>query len=104
MKITQVEPLPNIYKFKNKEEFCNRLIQEVVTICKNNPLYSKPNKKILELINHSNKLIVKNEKLDMLLEKSKNMKNDLNNKISLLNEDNNKFRNKLLEILHPGEK
>ena len=37
----------------------------------------------------------------MLLEKSISMKEDLTSKISLLVEDNNVVRNKLLEILHP---
>ena len=99
MKITQTDPLPSIYKFKNKEDFCNRLIQEVITICKNNPLYSKPNKKISDLSQYRSKLISKNEKLNSLVEKSKDMKLDLTSKISMIIEDNNQYRNKLLELL-----
>lgn len=99
MKITQLEPLPSIYKFKNKEDFCNRLIQEVITISKNNSLYSKKNKKIIELEKYRNTLNTKDERLNMLLEKSINMKEDLTSKISLLVEDNNVVRNKLLELL-----
>ena len=102
MKITQLEPLPSIYKFKNKEDFCNRLIQEVITISKNNSLYSKKNKKIIELEKYRDMLNTKNERLNMLLEKSISMKEDLTSKITLLVEDNNVVRNKLLEILHPG--
>lgn len=101
MKITQLEPLPSIYKFKNKEDFCNRLIQEVITISKNNSLYLKKNKKIEELTKYKNVLNTKNERLNNLLEKSINMKEDLTSKISLLVEDNNVVRNKLLELLHP---
>ena len=102
MKITQLESLPSIYKFKNKEDFCNRLIQEVITISKNNSLYSKKNKKISELEKYRNTLITKDERLNMLLEKSISMKEDLTSKITMLIEDNNVVRNKLLEILHPG--
>jgi hypothetical protein len=101
VKITQLEPLPSIYKFKNKEDFCNRLIQEVITISKNNSLYLKKNKKIEELTKYKNVLNTKNERLNNLLEKSINMKEDLTSKISLLVEDNNVVRNKLLELLHP---
>lgn len=101
MKISQLEPLPSIYKFKNKEDFCNRLIQEVITISKNNSLYLKKNKKIEELTKYKNVLNTKNERLNNLLEKSINMKEDLTSKISLLVEDNNVVRNKLLELLHP---
>jgi len=102
VKITQIEPLPSIYKFKNKEDFCNRLIQEVITISKNNSLFLKKNKKISELEKYRNILNTKNEKLNMLLEKSINMKKDLTGKISLLVEDNNNVRNKLLELLKGG--
>ena len=101
MKITQLESLPSIYKFKNKEDFCNRLIQEVITISKNNSLYSKKNKKIIELEKYRDMLNTKNERLNMLLEKSISMKEDLTSKITLLVEDNNVVRNKLLELLHP---
>lgn len=104
MNITQIDSVPSIYKFKNKEDFCNRLIQEIIHISKNNSLYLKRNKKIEELEKYKNSLISKNEKLDILLEKSKNMKADLNSKISLLVEDNNKYKNKLLKILNPEEK
>ena len=58
----------HIYKFKNKEDFCNRLIQEIIHISKNNSLYLKRNKKIEELEKYKNSLISKNEKLDILLE------------------------------------
>lgn len=100
MKITQLEPLPAIYKFKNKEDFCNRLIQEVITISKNNSLYSKKNKKIIELEKYRDMLNTKDERLNMLLEKSISMKEDLTGKITMIIEDNNNVRNKLLELLH----
>jgi hypothetical protein len=100
VKITQLEPLPSIYKFKNKEDFCNRLIQEVITISKNNSLYLKKNKKIEELTKYKNVLNTKNERLNNLLEKSINMKEDLTGKITMIIEDNNNVRNKLLELLH----
>jgi DNA integrity scanning protein DisA with diadenylate cyclase activity len=99
VKIIQTEPLPSIYKFKNKEDFCNRLIQEVLSISKNNSLFLKKNKKINELEKYRNVLNTKNEKLNMLLEKSINMKKDLTSKITMLIEDNNNVRNKLLELL-----
>jgi hypothetical protein len=99
MNIIQVNPLPNVNKFKNKEDFCNRLIQEVITITKKIP--SKTNKKIIELNNYKNKLILENENLDKLLQKSYDMKNNINNKIKILVEDNNKIRNKYLDILKP---
>jgi len=99
MKITTIDPLPNIHKFKNKEEFCNRLVQEVINITKSNSISLKSNSKIIDLTMYKNKLILKNEKLDMLLEKSKVMKEELNSKINLLSEDNDMFRNKLLEIV-----
>jgi hypothetical protein len=100
VKISQLEPLPSIYKFKNKEDFCNRLIQEVITISKNNSLYLKKNKKIEELTKYKNVLNTKNERLNNLLEKSINMKEDLTSKITMIIEDNNNVRNKLLELLH----
>lgn len=99
MKIIQISPIPSVYKFKNKEDFCNRLIQEILIICKNNPLYLKSNKKLLSLSKYKNTLVEKNEKLDSLIEKSIEMKTDIINKISLLTDDNNQYRNNLLKIL-----
>jgi hypothetical protein len=39
MKIKQIEPLGS--KFKNKEEFCNKLIQEIMLISKENETLSR---------------------------------------------------------------
>ena len=103
MRIKNIESLPAVNTFKNKEDFCNRLIQEVILICKNNPIYSKPNKKTIELSNIKSNLINKIEKLDSLLEKSKDMKKDLNSKIDILVEDNSMYKEKLLNILHSKE-
>ena len=99
MKITKVEPLPNVLKFKNKEDFTNRIIQEVMVTCKKNSRFAKTNRTIFKLDEYKNNLILKNEKLDDLIEKSHKMKEELNDKINLLVEANNKFKNKLLEII-----
>ena len=101
MKIVQVDPLPNVNKFKNKEDFCNKLIQEVINITKNNSLMEKSNKRIFEVTNYRNSLILKNQDLDKLLEKSNKMKEDLTDKINMLTEDNARLRDKFLLILQP---
>lgn len=102
MKITKIENVMSVQKFKNKEDFCNRLIQEIMVISKNN-LFHKKNKKIEDLSKYKNKLISKEKKLDSLLEKSKSIKEDLNNKINLLVEDNVKYKNRLLNNLQVVE-
>ena len=102
MKVTNIESL-SLNKFKNKEEFCNRLLQEVTSICKNFPSIIKSNEKEIELKNYKDKLLSKNESLDILLKKSEEMKNDLNSKIEILKVDNDTYRDKLLELLG-GEK
>jgi len=102
MKITQIENAMTVQKFKNKEDFCNRLIQEVLMLSKNS-LFHKKNKKIEDLSKYKNKLISKEKKLDSLLEKSKSIKEDLNNKINLLVEDNVKYKNRLLNNLQVVE-
>jgi len=102
MKIIKIESLPNVNKFKNKEDFCNRLIQKVMSISKKSLAMEGSNKKINEVIEYRNKLITKSQKLDNLLEKSKDMKKDLTEKIDVLIESNNKYRNRLLEMLGSG--
>lgn len=103
MKITQIEPLPSINKFKNKEDFCNTLIQKILMLSKENKLFLKTNTRITELNNKKNNLLKKGEKLNGLLEKSKVMKNDLSNKINTLTEENNLYKNKLIELLLGSE-
>jgi hypothetical protein len=99
MRIHQIEPILSVNKFKNKEDFCNKLIQKVISLTKNNPIYLKSNKKILELDKLKNSLTNKNNKLDSLLEKSKIMKEDLTNKVNVLVEENNMYKDKLLNVL-----
>jgi len=103
VKIKKIEPLPNVLKFKNKEDFSNRIVQQVLNICKDSTLFSSSNKKILELKKHESDLINKDEKLNELLEKSKSLKNNLTNKIQELNENNIKIKSKLLSILNNGK-
>ena len=99
MKIQNVEELPSVKKFKNKEDFCNRIIQEVMTMSKNHLLSKNSNKKMIEVENHKKDLISKNKKLDMLLEKASTMQQDLYEKTKSLIEENNNYRSKLLELL-----
>lgn len=103
MRIKKVEPLPNIFKFRNKEDFTNRIIQEVILICKDKPDFLSTNKKILKLKKVEEELLNKDEKFNLLLEKSKNLKNDLTNKIKTLSDDNNNFKNKLLQIIESNK-
>ena len=103
MKITRIDPLPNVLKFKNKEDFSNRIVQEVLEISKNSIVFSAVNKKILKLSNYEKSLKNKSQKLDQLIEKSKVLKTDLTNRIQEVAEHNNKFRDKLLEILNEKE-
>lgn len=99
MKITKLESLPNILKFKNKEDFTNRLIQQVITICKNDALFLKSNDRITKLDLYKKELDLKNEKLDSLLEKSSQMKSELKKKIHDTTESNKIFKEKLLNRL-----
>lgn len=103
MRIIQNSPLPSIKKLKNKEDFCERIIQEVVSIIKENKICSKTNDKISKLTKIKNKLILKNEKLESLIEKSLKMKNDLNEKINSLIEENNSFKKNLINVLQGHE-
>ena len=103
MKITQIEPLPSINKFKNKEDFCNTLIQKILTISKKNKFFSKTNTRFIKLTKLENSLIKKGENLNTLLEKSKAIKNDLSSKIIILTEENNLYKNKLINILSKSE-
>jgi len=99
MKIKKIDSVISINKFKNKEDFCNRLLQEISEIYKNNPIMEKTNKKVVEITNRKNQLLSKNKRLDNLLEKSEVMKKELASKTIMLTEENNNYRNKLLEIL-----
>jgi hypothetical protein len=46
-----------------------------------------------------NKLIEKNNKLDFLLEQSKNVKKELDEKINIIIEENNSYKNILINKL-----
>jgi hypothetical protein len=99
MKIKNIEPMISVNKFKNKEDFCNRLIQEVVSICKNKLVSKSAVKKIEKAENHKNKLLEKNEKLVKLLEKSSIIQKDISEKLQNIIEENKAYKNKLLEML-----
>lgn len=99
MRIIRISESPNVNNFKNKEEFCNKLIQEVINITKNNSISTKASNKIKDIEQYLNTLKEKDKKLNELLDKSYKMKNELNEKIKFLDEDNNKYKEKLLNIL-----
>lgn len=97
MKIQQISPL--VHKFKNKEEFCNKIIQEIMLVSKNNKTLSNDNVKLNKLIKIEKKLIEKNNKLDSLLEQSKNVKKELYEKINIITEENDSYKNILINKL-----
>lgn len=99
MRIEKLDSIPSSLKFKNKEDFTNRLIQEVIFICKKNSIFLDLNKKTSKVNVYKNDFSEKNEKLDKLLEKSKDMKEIVTNKINLLVENNNNLKNKLLQLI-----
>lgn len=99
MKIKSIELDPKIKKFKSKDEFCNRMVEEVYYLTKNNKIYSKNNDVMIKMLKYKNNLIAKNEKLDSLLEQSKIMKEDLNSKLNNVIEQNNKYRERLINLL-----
>jgi hypothetical protein len=99
MKIKNVEPMISVNKFKKKEDFCNRLIQEVVIICKNKLISKTAVKKIDNVENYKKKLLEKNEQLDKLLEKSSVIQKDISKKLQIVIEENKVYKNKLLEML-----
>ena len=96
MKIQQIKP---IHKFKNKEEFCNKLIQQIISVSKENKTLSKDNIKLNKLIEIEKKLIEKNNKLDSLLDQSKNVKKELDEKINTIIEENDSYKNILINKL-----
>jgi len=96
MKIQQINP---IHKFKNKEEFCNKLIQQIISVSKENKTLSKDNIKLNKLIEIEKKLIEKNNKLDSLLDQSKNVKKELDEKINTIIEENDSYKNILINKL-----
>jgi len=102
VKITKVNSLPEVSKFKNKEEFSNRIVQEVLSLSVSNNLFDQSNKKITGLQKYKKELFKKNERLDGILQKSKEMKEDFSIKIDDLNKSNIQYKNRLLEMLHPG--
>jgi uncharacterized protein YaaN involved in tellurite resistance len=99
MKITKVGELPNILKIKNKEDFSNRLIQEVLSICKNHSIFSKATSRITKLNQYKENLDERNQKLDSLIDKSNKTKMELQEKIKFLDSNNNKIKSKLIQIL-----
>jgi len=102
MKVEKIETILNISNFKNKEEVANRIIQEVITICKENLLFfdlSKNNK----LNNYKETLIEKKNKLDTLLKKSNDMKIKVTNKTKVLVEINNNLKKKILQFIENKE-
>jgi hypothetical protein len=103
MKIQSIDEVPSVKRFKNKEDFCNRIIQEVTSISKNYLLSKNSNKKIIELENHKKDLISKNEKMNLLLEKASVMQKELIEKTNLLVEENNLYRDTLLNLLENKE-
>jgi hypothetical protein len=99
MKLHSAEKIPHIKKFKNKEDFCNRIIQEVTTISKNYILTKSSNEKMIKIEDHKRELLSKGKQLDSLLENSSIMQEELVKKTELLVEENNTYRNMLLELL-----
>lgn len=99
MRVINIEEGQKISKLKNKEEFCDRLIQEILMFLKNNPLSFKTNEKIKKIDKQKEVLLKKESTLNDLLVKSSNMKIDLDSKIKLITENNELIKSRLLNSL-----
>jgi len=85
---------------KNSMNFTQKLIQEVFKVCKNDLNFLNLNQKVKKLNRVKVELIEKDQNLDILLKKAKNIKEIVTNKNKVLVETNNNFKNKLLQILN----
>lgn len=93
MKISQTRTEP---KSKN---FISSIFNEIFLICKEDKNFYMVKEKINEVDETIKSLLTKVKKQDHLLEKSKDIKIDVTRKISILNNENSRVRNELLEQL-----
>jgi len=98
MNIIEIDSIPSLSKLKNKEQFINQLIQQVMIICREDKSFSI-NKKIEKLNVYRDTLKKKDFNLQNLLEKSKKIREGFDKEISEIDEDNTKLKNKLIEYL-----
>lgn len=88
-------PIPNL---KNKEEFIDRLISQVMIICRENNSFSilEKTKKLEE---HKKILQEKDNKLMILLEKSNKIKKGMNKQLAEIEENDLKLQERLINKL-----
>ena len=98
MKIIKEDSLPSISKLKNKEEFVNQLVQQVMIICKEDKSFSIV-KKLKTLDEYKSSLKEKNENLKNLLEKSSKIKEEFDKQITNVDEENVYLKQRLIEHL-----
>jgi len=92
------ETLPCSSNFKNKEEFVNKIIQQVLVICKEDKSFNT-NSKIKKINEYKQVLQEKNNKLNILLDKSKKIKEDMEKQLNEFEESNIKMKQRLLSQL-----
>ena len=98
MKVIKPDPLLSISKLKNKEEFVNQLMQQVICICREDKTITI-NSKIKKLNEYKNTLLEKDNKLNILLEKSNKIKEGIQKQLIEINEDNLRLQERLINQL-----
>lgn len=98
MKIKHINPDLSVNNLKNKESFVNLILQNILTICKEDSNF-KVNDKLKKLDEYKKTLDEKNSKLTELLKKSILIKEDFKKQSDLLEEQNLKNKERLLEQL-----
>jgi hypothetical protein len=92
------DPLPTIDKQKNKEEFINRLLQQISIICREDKSFTIGNK-IKSLNEYKTTLEEKENKLNILLDKSTKIKLDVQKQLDEIQSDILVVKQRLLNQL-----
>jgi len=98
MNIIKSDPPPLIMNLKNKEDFINRLITQIMIICKEDN-YFPISKKIKKLEEYKRTLQEKNNNLTILLEKSNKIKEGMNKQLAEIEENSLKLREHFINKL-----
>jgi hypothetical protein len=89
------DSLSTVFHIKNKEEFIDKLLLQVLTICREDKSFTTQSK-IKKINEYKIELQEKDNKLNILLEKSNKIKEEMEKQLLELNENNTRVKQRLL--------
>jgi hypothetical protein len=99
MRIVRSKTYKNLEQMTNNREFISSILKKIILICNKDNNFSGIKKQIDEVNDSYNNVKEKIDKQDKLIETSKSLKKECLLKIEIIDRENDKMKNELLESL-----